>query len=180
MKGEIRLVPVGTAPVEVCGWLADALTAAFGCACRVETALPHPAFAWNARRKQYSAEAILAQVSAHAAMRILAIADLDLYVPDLNFVFGLADRAKARAIIALPRLRQSFYRLPENMAVFRERAIKEAVHELSHTFGLGHCHDRRCVMAFSNSLADTDDKGRGFCEPCSRTIEGRWNDKNAG
>lgn len=85
---------------------------------------------------------------------------------ELNFVFGLADRATARAIIALPRLRQSFYGLPDDIALFRERAIKEAVHELGHTFGLGHCRDRRCVMAFSNSLADTDRKGQEFCERC--------------
>jgi archaemetzincin len=41
--------------------------------------------------------------------RVLRLVDLDLYVPDLNFVFGLADPPGRRAVIALPRLRQSFY-----------------------------------------------------------------------
>jgi hypothetical protein len=32
--------------------------------------------------------------------------EIVVYVPQLNFVFGLADRAGRRAVIALPRLRQ--------------------------------------------------------------------------
>jgi hypothetical protein len=29
--------------------------------------------------------------------------------------------------------------------------LKEAMHELGHTFGLGHCADPACVMWFSNN-----------------------------
>jgi archaemetzincin len=81
----------------------------------------------------------------------------------------LADRAAARAIIALPRLRQSFD-LPDDAFLFRERTVKEAVRELGHTFGLSHCRDRRCVMAFSNSLADTDYRGQAFCARCRNRV----------
>jgi archaemetzincin len=169
VKGEILLVPIGAVPPEVCGWLMDALPSVLGCTCRMAPAMPHPAFALNPRRAQYSADAILAQVDVGEARYALAIADLDLYVPQLNFVFGLADRAAARVIIALPRLRQSFYGLPDNLSLFCGRVVKEAVHELGHVQGLEHCHDRRCVMAFSNSLADTDYKGQEFCERCNKT-----------
>jgi len=169
VKGEILLVPIGTVPPEVCGWLMDALPLVFDCTCSVAPAMPHPAFALNSRRAQYSADAILAHVDAEEARYALAVADLDLYVPQLNFVFGLADCAAARAAIALPRLRQSFYGLPDNPSLFRGRVVKEAVHESGHVQGLEHCRDRRCVMAFSNSLADTDYKGREFCERCNKT-----------
>jgi len=95
---------------------------------------------------------------------------MDLYVSSLNFVFGLADQENRRAIIALPRLRQSYYGLPDDTDLFKQRALKEAVHELGHVFGMRHCDDRRCVMAFSNSLADTDCKSHDFCSRCRRQL----------
>ncbi|HKZ85579.1 MAG TPA: hypothetical protein VJ793_18230 [Anaerolineae bacterium] len=73
-------------------------------------------------------------------------------------------------MIALPRLRQSFYSARDDEALFLARAAKEAVHELGHTYALEHCRDRRCVMTFSNSLADTDYKGRQFCARCASRL----------
>ena len=43
------------------------------------------------------------------------------------------------AAIYPPRLRQEFYGLEKNEQLFLQRVVKEAVHELGHTFGLGHC-----------------------------------------
>jgi archaemetzincin len=171
-RAEIVLVPIGKVPTEVSSWLADALPQIFHCTCRVAPALPHPNFAWNKRREQYSAEAILSRVQRGKALCALGIADLDLYVPDLNFVFGLARGDEGRAIIALPRLRQSYYGLQEDTELLRERVVKEAVHELGHVFGLPHCNNPRCVMAFSNSLRDTDYKGREFCQRCRKALFG--------
>ncbi|MBM4401501.1 MAG: hypothetical protein FJ045_06085, partial [Crenarchaeota archaeon] len=89
-----------------------------------------------------------------------------LYASGLNFIFGQADTITGVALISLYRLRQEFYGLPSNEALFVDRATKETIHELGHTFGLGHCQNSRCVMHFSNSLADTDWKGVAFCSQC--------------
>jgi len=48
----------------------------------------------------------------------------------------------------------------------------EAVHELGHTYGLGHCGNPRYVMFFSNSLMDTDRKGSEFCPSCKSKLHG--------
>lgn len=163
MTADILILPVGEVEAGILAHLCAALSETFGQPCRLGPPLPVLDEALNPRRQQYSAGAILAQLRPGQADRILGVVDLDLYVPELNFIFGLADSAGRRAVIALPRLRERFYGRPDDEALFLARAVKEAVHELGHTYGLGHCADRRCVMAFSNSLADTDYKGRTFC-----------------
>jgi archaemetzincin len=173
MAGEILLVPVGEVEAKVLAHLCAALAETFGRPCRVGDALPVSREAFNPHRQQYSADAILQRVRTEQAERGLGVVDLDLYVPQLNFVFGLADGDGRRALIALPRLREGFYGAVDNEALFLERTVKEAVHELGHTCGLSHCRDPRCVMAFSNSLADTDYKGRTFCSRCGRQLRVR-------
>jgi archaemetzincin len=98
--------------------------------------------------------------------RALGITGADLYAPGLNFVFAIADIEGRRAVISLARLRPQFYGSPPDDALFLQRAVKEAVHELGHTCGLGHCRNPRCVMFFSNTLHDNDVKGPGFCTAC--------------
>ena len=58
---------------------------------------------------------------------------------ELNFVFGQAQLGGRVAAIYLHRLRDQLYvcRSDENNNnLFEQRVIKEAVHELGHTFGL--------------------------------------------
>ena len=104
-------------------------------------------------------------------MKILIICDMDAYTGDLNFVFGEAYRGGRAAAIYLPRLRQEFYHLEPDELVFRDRIVKEAIHELGHSFGLYHCANKKCVMHFSNSLIDTDFKQRSFCPNCKNNLQ---------
>jgi len=130
-------------------------------------------FAYNAEREQYYSSAILEKlpkIGSEACERILSIVDVDLYVPDLNFVFGQADMVEKTAVISMIRLRPDYYGLPEDEGLLRERTLKESVHELGHTYGLGHCPDKKCVMHFSNSLRDTDIKSSSFCENCKKKL----------
>jgi archaemetzincin len=67
-------------------------------------------------------------------------------------------------------LEQDFYHLPPDHHLFLLRTVKEAIHELGHTGGLEHCPDPRCVMYFSNTLADTDHKDYQFCARCRTQV----------
>jgi len=139
--------------------------------------MPEPDYAFNKKRGQYLASTILDKIAEEKDYvnfeKILGIVDCDLYVPELNFVFGQA--SSRLALISLTRLRQQYYSLPEDKGIFYKRVLTEAVHELGHTYGLGHCANPDCVMFFSNSIMDTDRKGYQFCPICRKKID--WSSK---
>jgi archaemetzincin len=132
-------------------------------------ALPVPAEAYDSGRDQYIADVLLTAVQQLSGQHIIGVTDLDLYSGDLNFVFGLAQLPGKAAVISLHRLRSGAHR-----DTFRKRAVTEVVHELGHTLGLHHCPDPRCVMHFSNRLADTDRKGVKYCERCRGKLQKRF------
>ena len=169
----IRLVTVGSLPPAVLGFLQEGLKRELGAAVRMGGNLPLPASCPEGR-SQYPGEPFLAALA--ASLRpgeevILGVTGVDLTVPGLNFVFGLADPGSRTAVISLARLYPEFYGQPRDPRRFKARAVKEAIHELGHLWGLGHCPDPACVMSFSNSLADTDRKGPGFCQACRDLLQ---------
>jgi archaemetzincin len=160
----ITLLPVGNPNRRALDDLArDLRSVGFAVELAGRRALPHRAF--DARRGQFHADALLGLALSVRAERVLAVTDVDLYADDLNFVLGIAQPSGKACVISLFRLH-----LDADEERFRGRALKEAMHELGHTFGLGHCTDPRCVMWFSNSLGETDRKGATYCPRCDETL----------
>ncbi|NWF52939.1 MAG: archaemetzincin family Zn-dependent metalloprotease [Nitrospirae bacterium] len=168
----IVLVSVGKIDRETIEALKDNLSRVFNRRVFIGKEMPEPHYAFNKKRNQYLSTAILNAIKEQKEYapyeRILGIVDHDLYVPELNFVFGEASTKVA--VISLTRLRQGFYGLPEDSNLFQKRVLTEAVHELGHTYGLGHCSNPHCVMFFSNSLMDTDRKGSELCPRCKSKL----------
>lgn len=168
----ILLVPVGEVDQKVMEFLKNDLTKAFNRPITIGKGMPEPDCAFNKNRNQYFSTAILNAILEQKEYtpyeKILGIVDHDLYVPKLNFVFGEA--GQKAAVISITRLRQEFYRLPQDQSLFHKRVLTEAVHELGHAYGLRHCRNPRCVMFFSNTLMDTDRKGSEFCPDCKSKL----------
>ena len=133
-----------------------------------------PPEAYDDKRSQYHSSFLLDLVREHLektdADKILGITNVDLYVPQLNFVFGEAELHGKVAIISLCRLKPEFHGDSPDERLFLERAVKEAVHEVGHTSGLTHCPNRSCVMSFSNTISDVDRKKAAFCQKCSKHL----------
>jgi archaemetzincin len=153
-------------------WLLQALVptleTTFGAEVEMVDPIPLPREAYNASRDQHRSAVLLDVLAKHTLsdwQRLLGITDVDLYTPDLNFVFGQADAKRGVAVFSLSRLHAT------DRDRFVHRAATEAIHELAHTYGLSHCSNSRCVMWFSNTLDETDRKGSRFCVMHATTLQ---------
>ena len=159
---EIQIVPVGSVDQDILEFLSTTLGETIGAKCVVRRGAVDPTEAFNASRRQYNSTQILSKLLGNETAdsgKLLGVADVDLFIPVLTFVFGEAQ-------LENHRLRQQFYGLPADERLFYERCEKEAVHELGHAFGLVHCKMFECVMHFSNSIEQVDMKKTSFCPDC--------------
>ena len=169
----ISLVPVGRVDQALLEPLAEGLTRRLRVACSLQPDGLEPEFAFNPLRRQYHSTEVLKKLMLRPAgdsWKVLGVAEVDLYIPVLTFVFGEAQLNDGRAVVSTHRLRQEFYGLPPDPELLAERLLKESLHELGHTYGLRHCPDYECVMSASNGVERIDLKQAEFCAACAQTI----------
>lgn len=130
-----------------------------------------PPGAFNPVREQWDGEALLEHLKGLRAEKgmawVLGVTSSDLYSEGLNFIFGIATMGGREALISTSRLREG-----AGEKEYLSRVLKEALHELGHNLGLGHCENPSCVMHFSNTLSDTDRKRDEFCYICRASLPG--------
>jgi archaemetzincin len=144
----------------------------FGFRTQIRPLMQHVDFALDSGRNQYHSTAIigkLADLVPSQAIKILAITRVDLYIPILTHVYGEAQLGGKACIISTHRLNEGL-----GMGVwepFGRRVIKEAIHELGHTFNLRHCQNSACCMHYCRSIKDVDRKSEQLCRYCKVLLE---------
>lgn len=165
----LHLLPIGKVEEGLLKDVRSALEETFCVPCKVLPVRLDPEFAFHGERQQYHSSEILQRMQScltEDSWRMLGVSAVDLYIPILTFVFGEAQMGGPCAVVSAHRLRQEYYGLPSDHELFRQRVIKEAVHEVGHTLHLTHCDDYRCVMASSHAVEWIDLKESALCAAC--------------
>ncbi|MGO9125177.1 MAG: archaemetzincin family Zn-dependent metalloprotease [Terriglobales bacterium] len=169
----LHILPIGNVDDGLLKNLSPAIEETFRVPCKVLPVRLDPEFAFHGERQQYHSSEILQRMQSFLTQdtwRMLGISAVDLYIPILTFVFGEAQVGGPCAVVSAHRLRQEFYGFPADRELFRQRVMKEAVHELGHTLNLAHCEDYRCVMASSHAVEWIDLKEGTLCPACRAAV----------
>jgi archaemetzincin len=171
MEKMILISPAGEIETFLLDGIRAGLEEKLRATCHVAGPVPIPEEAFSPERAQYLAPLFLRSIKTLKAPKNLLLTHVDLYLEDLNYVFGYAIPQEGIAIVSKARFRRDSSRL-------FERLLKTSIHEIGHLYGLKHCHDRRCVMHFSFDISDTDLKGSDFCIDCKNRLELVENQQN--
>jgi archaemetzincin len=170
----VHLLPVGTIGKSLLESLRDALPHYLPIGCEILSPALDPAAAYHGERQQFHSSEILQRIHhqiSNGRWRVLAVADVDLYIPILKYVFGEAQLGGPCALVSAYRLHQEFYGLARDTELLQQRLLKECVHELGHTFGLHHCQDYRCAMASAHAVEWIDLRGSFLCNECRLQVD---------
>jgi archaemetzincin len=170
----VHLLPVGKVDMSLLRDLRAQIPQCLRVDCEIYPASLDAAPSYHAERQQYHSSEILQRMQSLVRprdWRVLAVADVDLYIPILKYVFGEAQMGGPCAVVSVHRLRQEFYGLDRDDGLVSQRLLKESVHELGHTLDLHHCQDYLCLMSSSHSVEWIDLREGAFCDSCRSQVE---------
>jgi archaemetzincin len=164
----IAIYPLGRVDAGLLRGIADFIEQETGVACPIAGELESPEYAYDDKRDQYNSKTIIKRLlEIHTNhLRLIGVTPIDLFVPILKYVFGLAQMEGPCAVISICRLRPEFYEHPPDPGLLMKRARKTALHELGHSLGLIHCRNRLCIMYAATRIEDIDGKRSHFCPAC--------------
>ncbi|UCG04833.1 MAG: archaemetzincin family Zn-dependent metalloprotease [Desulfobacterales bacterium] len=169
----IAIVPVGSFDLELIEFISEQIKQVFGFSCEILPLLNDLAFAFDSNRKQYHSTKILERLAdkipPHVA-KALAIVQVDLFIPILTHVYGEAQLGGKVCAVSTFRLNEGHPHL-NIREPYLSRIMKEAIHELGHTFTLRHCKDHNCLMHYCRNETDVDRKTEELCRYCKILLE---------
>jgi len=169
--GCIGIVPMGTIPPVVPKVIAAHISGYLNLASKVLQPLRNPQYALDDRRLQFDAATILGAMenqTFEGVHKIVAVLNVDLFLPVFSHVFGEARQHGRVALVSLCRLAEEPVENGALSSKALERTAKVALHELGHLYGLAHCENEPCLMHFSDNLEELDRLALGLCRYCTR------------
>ena len=170
----VHIRPLGFVESETLDRIATGIENTCGLRCRIQQQTATPQAAYDKKRAQYNSKLIVKQLLKTCSKDVLAlmgVTHVDLFVPILKYVYGLAQLDGQCSVISLHRLHPEFYNQPSDPERLLSRVEKTALHELGHCLGLTHCRNPRCVMYSSTKIEDTDKKNAHYCPTCSELFQ---------
>jgi len=132
----------------------------FGVPARILEPLPMFEETRDAKRGQYDADLLVKRLTKSRpedALVYIGIAEKDLFVQGLNYVFGIGERGLRCGVYSLTRYET------DDVPLFTRRSINLLAHEAGHILSINHCVEYSCVMQGANSLEEHDSHPSALC-----------------
>lgn len=167
------LLPIGHVEPSTLELVRRPLESVYGRKTEVGAPLPVPKYAYNPTREQFHSSAILKRVETARVPdwdAAIGITEADLFVPEVPFIFGEADRSTRSALISLRRLRPEAGPADMRREILARRFVSEVIHQIGLIRGLAHCPNNRCVMYFAAAVNEIDKRGSALCANCRKRL----------
>jgi len=174
---KVIISPIGKRDDELIELIGADIESVFGHKTETIPLLDSVDFAFDPVRRQYHSTPILEKLAALApsqAMKVLGMAEDDLFIPILTHVYGEAQLGGRACMVSTYRLKEGLS-LSASGDAYQRRVVKEAIHELGHTFNLRHCRDSACIMHYCHTVEDVDRKTGQLCRYCKVLLEDELN-----
>jgi archaemetzincin len=168
----IIISPIGNLDPKLIKQVGQEVRRILGYRSRTKSVLQDVDFSFDSSRNQHYSTPILeklADLAPSHTVKILAISRVDLFIPILTHVYGEAQLGGKACIISTHRLNEGLG--SDISKMFIQRVVKEAIHELGHTFNLRHCKDHSCCMHYCRTIKDVDRKSDQLCRYCKVLLE---------
>jgi archaemetzincin len=169
----IVISPIGDVTSDLLDPIRDEVKRIYGYPTEVLPLLDDLEFAFHPNRNQYHSTPILEQLADKSpadAVKALAVVEVDLFIPILTHVYGEAQLGGKSCIVSTIRLNEGHSYL-NTQEPFLSRIVKEAIHELGHTFNLRHCREHTCLMHYCRNESDVDRKSDQLCRYCKVLLD---------
>ncbi len=168
-KRNCLIVPIGQFNDILLSEISQHVSNIFKLEPHIQSLLNSIEFAFDKNRNQYHSTPILdklAELLNPKYSKVIALTSIDLFIPILTHVYGEAQLGGKACIVSIARLNEELEH-EMDQTFFHKRVVKEALHELGHTFNLVHCKDPQCIMHYCRSIGDVDKKNDAMCRYCS-------------